>query len=202
MGKQTLKKIIIPSKKLLELNLSVEQFLYLVLLKRKFNNIPFHNMLIYNKQIEYRNGEFHVLNEELDKLLEIVCNSKVFSDENEKKFLPIAEKLQQIYPKGFKPDTTTVWRGNKTDICTRLAKLEEESGIDLNEELLVKATQLYVDSFGDNRQKMRILPYFIYKNEIKNGQYEFCSDLLSIIQAIEDGVEPQQNNNDWIGELK
>lgn len=94
------------------------------------------------------------------------------------------------------------WRGNKTDICTRLAKLEEETGIDLNEELLVKATQLYVDSFGDNRQKMRILPYFIYKNEIKNGQYEFCSDLLSIIQAIEDGVEPQQNNSDWIGELK
>lgn len=201
MGKQTLKKIIIPSKKLLELNLSVEQFLYLVLLKRKFNNIPFHNMLIYNKQIEYRDGEFHVLNEELDKLLETVCNSKIFNDENEKKFLSIAEKLQQIYPKGFKPDTTTVWRGNKTDICTRLAKLEEETGIDLNEELLVKATQLYVDSFGDNRQKMRILPYFIYKNEIKNGQYEFCSDLLSIIQAIEDGVEPQQNN-DWIGELK
>ena len=201
MSKQTLKKIIIPSKKLLELNLSVEQFLYLVLLKRKFNNIPFHNMLIYNKQIEYKDGEFHVLDEELDKLLETVCNSKVFSDENEKKFLPIAEKLQQIYPKGFKPDTTTVWRGNKTDICTRLAKLEEETGIDLNEELLVKATQLYVDSFGDNRQKMRILPYFIYKNEIKNGQYEFCSDLLSIIQAIEDGIEPQQNN-DWIGELK
>lgn len=202
MSKQVLKKIIIPSKKLLELNLSVEQFLYLVLLKRKFNNIPFHNMLIYNKQIEYRDGKFHVLDEELDKLLETVCNSKVFSDENEKKFLPIAEKLQQIYPKGFKPDTTTVWRGNKTDICARLAKLEEETGIDLNEELLVKATQLYVDSFGDNKQKMRILPYFIYKNEIKNGQYEFCSDLLSIIQAIEDGVEPQQNNNDWIGELK
>jgi hypothetical protein len=201
MSKQVLKKIIIPSKKLLELNLSVEQFLYLVLLKRKFNNIPFHNMLIYNKQIEYKDGEFYVLDEELDKLLETVCNSKVFSDENEKKFLPIAEKLQQIYPKGFKPNTTTVWRGNKTDICTRLAKLEEETGIDLNEELLVKATQLYVDSFGDNRQKMRILPYFIYKNEIKNGQYEFCSDLLSIIQAIEDGVEPQQNN-DWIGELK
>lgn len=201
MATQTLKKIVIPTRKLLEYNITVEQFLYLILLKRNFNNIPFHNNLIYTNQIKYENGVFHIANEELDKLLENVCNSKVFNNDNEKKFSHIAEKLQSIYPKGFKPDTTTVWRGNKTEICTRLAKLEEETGIDLNEELLIKATQTYVDSFGENRTKMRILPYFIYKNEIINGKYEFRSDLLSIIQAIEDGTEIQQQN-DWIGELK
>ena len=51
----------------------------------------------------------------------------------------------------------------------------------------IEATKKYIESFGDNLTLMRILPYFIEKNNE--------SELLTTIENLED-VAP--NNDDWI----
>ena len=59
-------------------------------------------------------------------------------------------------------------------------------------ELILKATQKYVESFGDSKQLMRTCIYFISKDD--------SSDLLTIMENIDD-VKSDTNNELWTTKL-
>ena len=101
----------------------------------------------------------------------------------------LAEQMRLMFPEGKKQGTTKYWRDNKSNVENKLKTFFKKYG-HYDSELILKATQKYIDSFGDNKQLARILPYFILKDD--------NSDLLTTIENID---EVNANNEGWTSTL-
>ena len=103
----------------------------------------------------------------------------------------LAEQMRLMFPEGKKQGTTKYWRDNKSNVEAKLKTFFKKYG-HYDSELILKATQKYIDSFGDSKQLMRILPYFIEKSEV--------SELMTIIENI-DEVKSDSQNEMWVTTL-
>ena len=101
----------------------------------------------------------------------------------------LAEQMRLMFPEGKKQGTTKYWRDNKSNVENKLKTFFKKYG-HYDSELILKATQKYIDSFGDNKQLARILPYFILKDD--------NSDLLTTLENID---EVTANNDGWTSTL-
>lgn len=105
--------------------------------------------------------------------------------------------LQDCYPKG-KNNSNQYWRGNKTDLKRRLQIFFKKYGDEYSDEQILKACKQYVQSFNGEYKFMRLLQYFIWKEEIKDGSRVPVSDLANYIEN--EGQENLSNNN-WTSTL-
>lgn len=101
--------------------------------------------------------------------------------------------LQSLYPEGKKEGTNQYWRGNKTDIKKKLQSFIKKYGDEFTDEQLITATTEYVAGFNGQYRYMRILQYFIWKEEIKEGTKIASSDLASFIE----NAGTQTTIEDW-----
>lgn len=85
---------------------------------------------------------------------------------NENKLSVLVEKLRELFPKGIKTGSAA-WRGNKREITLRLQKFFKIYENSYSNEAIIEATKRYVESFNGNYTYMRILKYFILKDEVK-----------------------------------
>ena len=116
----------------------------------------------------------------------------------------LTQKLMNIFPKAKKVGTCHYFRGNSKDISLRLRKFFKLYGSKYSDEQILNAATQYVKSFNGDYTYMRILKYFIWKDEKKlnqNGELyiEETSDLASYIEneGQEDSIE-----NDWTSTLR
>jgi hypothetical protein len=122
-------------------------------------------------------------------------------DEN-KEIEDLALELMSIFPAQKKQGTCHYFRGNKKDISLRLKKFFKLYGDSYTKEQILDAARKYVASFNGNYSYMRILKYFIWKDERKTdsegkGYIEETSDLASYIDN-----NGEESNNDWTAELR
>jgi hypothetical protein len=122
-------------------------------------------------------------------------------DEN-KEIEDLALELMSIFPAQKKQGTCHYFRGNKKDISLRLKKFFKLYGDSYTKEQILDAARKYVASFNGNYSYMRILKYFIWKDERKTdsegkGYTEETSDLASYIDN-----NGEESNNDWTAELR
>lgn len=102
-------------------------------------------------------------------------------------------ELQSIYPSG-KNFNNQHWRGNKTDIKRKLQAFFKRYGNDYSDEQIINATKAYVTSFNGDYKFMRLLQYFIWKEEIKDGSKILVSKLADYI---ENAGQEEKTGNDW-----
>lgn len=119
------------------------------------------------------------------------------------RLINLATKLMEIFPSGRKEGTNHYWRGNKKDVTNKLEKFFKRYGNKYTDEQLIKATQKYVDSHHSNYSYMRVLKYFIWKDERKlreNGEVyiEEVSDLASFIENFD---SEEKSREDWMSTL-
>lgn len=110
----------------------------------------------------------------------------------------LADKLRSIYPEGKMAGTSYYYRCNRADIVRKLKSFFRRYG-EYTPEQIIEATQRYVDSFNGNYTYLRLLKYFIWKDENKDGE------VLSISQLadwIENKNEANAANSDWVTQLK
>ena len=108
----------------------------------------------------------------------------------------------EIFPAQKKQGTCHYFRGNRKDISLRLKKFFKLYGNSYTKEQILEAARKYVASFNGNYSYMRILKYFIWKDERKTdsegkGYIEETSDLASYIDN-----NGEESNNDWTAELR
>ena len=103
----------------------------------------------------------------------------------------LAEQMRLMFPEGKKQGTTKYWRDNKANVINKLKTFFKKYG-HYDSELILKATQKYIDSFGDSKQLMRTVIYFILKDD--------SSDLMTIIENI-DEVKSDSQNELWTTKL-
>ena len=115
----------------------------------------------------------------------------------------LAEELMEIFPVGKKNGTNMYWRGNKREISLRLKKFFKLYGNTYSSESIKEATVKYVEGFNGNYQFMRLLKYFIWKDERKlmeDGTIKIIES-SELCNYLENSGQENNTNNDWTSNL-
>ena len=110
----------------------------------------------------------------------------------------LADKLREIYPNGKIFNTNYYYRCNRQDIINKLKTFFKMYGTKYTDEQIINATQKYVNSFNGNYAYLKLLKYFIWKDERLKG--ESVQSLLA--DFIENESAEDTTNTDWTVELK
>ena len=184
-------------------NLSFEEVLVLIGLKyssqeifKKLNKERFLLNLgssIFNEETKYRlSREANeiiacILAESIDEVAERVNNIE-----------ELADKLREIYPSGKIPNSNYYYRCNRQDIINKLTTFFKKYGTQYTDEQIINATQKYVNSFNGNYTYLKLLKYFIWKDERLKG--ESVQSLLA--DFIENENVEDISNSDWTATLR
>lgn len=114
----------------------------------------------------------------------------------------LAKQMMELFPALKKAGSSQYFRGNKKDITLRLKKFFKLYGNKFSNDQIIIATKKYVESFNGNYTYMRVLKYFIWKDEKRIdsdgiGYIDEVSDLASYIEN--DGKE---FNNEWAANIR
>ena len=115
----------------------------------------------------------------------------------------LVTKLMEIFPKGKKEGTCHYFKGNKKDNILKLKKFFKLYGKYTDQQIL-DAARNYVASFNGNYAYMRILKYFIWKDEIKVNSEgtRYVEEVSDLANWIEHAGQEDTLRNDWTVELK
>lgn len=201
-------KYVISTKALKDKNLKEEEAL-VVLLIRVCDDIPGLLERLSNKGYIKKNddlfGKGYQINETFLDRVRAALLSNDPDVPKEDVLDNLASKLMELYPRGKKAGTTSYWRGNKKEIREKLQKFYKLYGNKFTDEQIIEATRKYVASFNGNYSYMRVLKYFIIKDEKTENSEGRCSinqvsDLATLIENA--GQENGSLDNDWSAELR
>ena len=131
-------------------------------------------------------------------LTKIIINSDTNITKRSTNIEELADKLREIYPNGKIFNTNYYYRCNRQDIINKLKTFFKMYGTKYTDEQIINATQKYVNSFNGNYAYLKLLKYFIWKDERLKG--ESVQSLLA--DFIENESSEDTTNTDWTVELK
>ena len=184
-------------------NISISEVLALLLIKSDVNiSYLFSNLEDKKMIIKDIINNTYLITQRWDDVLCSVLLDSDSSKEKPDRIENLALKLMAIFPKEKKAGTCHYFRGNKKDITLKLKKFFKLYGGQYSDEQILNAAKNYVDSFNGNYSYMRILKYFIWKDEKKINEegkayIEETSDLATWIE----NEGQSEHNNEWTGEL-
>lgn len=174
-------------------NLSLEELLYLILL----DNQAVEETITASLEMKGWLHEGHLTEESRQKLASVLYD-KEKEPSSDMRIDILTEQLMRIFPKGKKEGTPYYWKGNRKEIKEKLKKFFVYFGDTYTDAQILSAAQRYVDSFNGNYRFMRLLKYFIWKNDTKltteGRTVEQVSELASYIENA--GTE-SSHNEDW-----
>lgn len=149
------------------------------------------------------NSYYQVTQHWSDVIDEILCDSSDKVGRTDEQLLDLAKKMREVYPQGRQPNSPYLYRCNPKEIMLKLKKFFITYGQYSDEDIL-DATKRYVASFRGNYQYLKLLKYFISKNEDEedeNGlrhkvEHSYLADYLENKEE-QEGVEVT-NSDDWL----
>lgn len=179
-------KYSIDEKTALKHHLDINEILALMLLKQGCNiPILIDGMLKRELIVQDMFGNYIITEHWDDELQKVLLESdKDVPKDTDLNYL--VGQLREIFPKGIKTGSAA-WRGNVREIKLRLQKFFKIYENIYSDEAIIEATRKYVESFNGNYTYMRILKYFILKDEIKideegNRYVEQISELANFLE--------------------
>ena len=184
--------------------LEVAELLAILLVKTSTNIPKLFNNMEYKQYIIKDTFDGYLVTQKWNDISDsiILDSEKANAKDENKEIEDLALELMTIFPAQKKQGTCHYFRGNKKDISLRLKKFFKLYGNSYNKEQILEAARKYVASFNGNYSYMRILKYFIWKDEKKTdsegkGYIEETSDLASYIDN-----NGEESSNDWTAELR
>ena len=197
-------KITIDEKVCTNHKMTLSEFL-LALAFRSMKDNDIHNML--EREILVRqSGQYQVTQHWSDVLDEIISDSSGKVEKSDEELLELAKQMRELYPQGKMKDrygrmTPYYYRCNNSEVVKKLKKFFTIFGDISNEEIL-DATKRYVASFQGNYTGMRLIKYFILKDDVKPGEdgnhVEQISDLATFLENKESEEEKVNNDDSWL----
>ena len=169
-----------------------EYFFMMVLTCRRYVNISIDCSKLLHGGFIIMTEDGYTLTPDGSNFLKEVVVVSVDKNVSLKEIEVIAIAMREIFPEGKKLGTSKYWRDNQATVMRKLNGFFKVFGHHDADKIL-EATRKYVDSFGDNKQLMRILPYFILKDNE--------SDLLTVLENF-DAVSKDANNDQWTSKLQ
>ena len=167
------------------------------------------NML--NREILVKQGEDYLITQHWSDVLdEIISDSSGSVEKSDEELLELAKQMRELYPQGKMKDrygrmTPYYYRCNNGEVVKKLKKFFTIFG-SVSDEDILDATKRYVASFQGNYTGMRLIKYFIIKDDVKpsedgTGHVEQISDLATFLENKESEGEEGVNNDDWTTKL-
>ena len=181
---------------------SLEKIL-LILLARVSRNIPSALDALLKEDVIRKDEDGYSVSEGWSDSIDNILVESETNKETDDRILELADKMMEEFPKGRKEGSNQYWRGNKKEIAVRLRKFAKMYGGKWTDIELLKATRRYVQSFNGNYKYMRVLKYFIMKQETVADEYGNAS--VETISQLADFIENKENGgqqNNMTGELK
>ena len=143
-----------------------------------------------------------------DVLDEIIADSSGKVEKSDEELIQLAQKMRELYPQGKMKDrfgraTPYYYRCNNAEVVKKLKKFFTVFG-DVPDDDILDATKRYVASFQGNYTGMRLIKYFILKDDVRpsedgTGHVEQISDLATFLENKEsEGEEGVTNSDDWL----
>lgn len=184
--------------------LEVAELLAILLVKTSTNIPKLFNNMEYKQYIIKDTFDGYLVTQKWNDVSDSILldSEKANVKDENKEIEDLALELMAIFPAQKKQGTCHYFRGNRKDISLRLKKFFKLYGNSYTKEQIIEAAKKYVASFNGNYSYMRILKYFIWKDERKidsegKGYIEETSDLASYIDN-----NGEESNNDWTAELR
>lgn len=186
-------KIIIDEENVKSHNLSLKEFLYLILVYKDTDLEEVKKSLLSKKFIT-------------ETLLGVKITEKgkkKLDKSNESSFEidydDLAKKLRDIYPQGRKAGTSCMWKDSTPIIARKLKTLVEKYKCNFTEEQAIRVTEQYVKSFNGDYTYMQVLKYFLLKTvTIEGSEREVKSEFMS---RLENEGQEDTLRNDWISTI-
>lgn len=124
------------------------------------------------------------------EVLDSVIMDSDKEQEPQDRLIQLATRLREIFPKGKKDGTNHYWADGVTLIVRRLKLFFKKYGNKFTDEQIIQAAEKYVQGFNGNYQYMRLLKYFIFKE-----------DDSELISYIENAGQEENLRNDWTSSL-
>lgn len=137
-------------------------------------------------------------NKGIELFNKVVLSSDINIVQKESNIEELADKLRELYPNGKIFNTNYYYRGNRGDIVNKLKTFFKRYGTKYTDEQIINATKKYVESFNGNYTYLKLLKYFIWKDERAKG--ESVQSLLA--DFIENENAEDTINDDWTSTLK
>ena len=198
-------KITIDEKVCIKHKMTVQEVLIALIMRMGKVPDTIENML--NREILVDTGEYQVTQHWSDVLDEIISDSSGKVEKSDKELLELAKQMRELYPQGKMKDrygrmTPYYYRCNNGEVVKKLKKFFTIFGNYSDEELL-DATRRYVASFQGNYTGMRLIKYFILKDDVKpsedgQGHVEQISDLATFLENKESEEEVVNTSSDWM----
>ena len=152
----------------------------------------------YNGSMFEPERRYSLMNKAEELLTKIIINSDSNVTKRSTSIEELADKLRDIYPNGKIANSNYYYRCNRQDIINKLKTFFKMYGTKYTDEQIINATQQYIDSFNGNYTYLKLLKYFIWKDERLKG--ESVQSLLA--DFIENENSEDITNTDWTVELK
>lgn len=200
-------KITIDEKVCIKHKMTVQEALLALAFRMANSDIVIDNML--NREILIDKGDYLVTQYWSDVLDEIIADSSGSIEKSDGEIIELAKQMRELYPQGKMKDrygrmTPYYYRCNNSEVVKKLKKFFTIFGNVPDEEIL-DATKRYVASFQGNYTGMRLIKYFILKDDVKpsedgTGHVEQISDLATFLENKE-SEEEEVNNDEWTNKL-
>ena len=134
------------------------------------------------------------------EVLDSVIMDSDKEQEPQDRLIQLATRLKEIFPKGKKDGTNYYWTEGVALIVRRLKLFFRKYGNKFTDEQIIQAAEKYVQGFNGSYRYMRLLKYFIFKEEVgANGEVEGSSELINYIENV--GQE-ENLRDDWATTLR
>lgn len=174
-------------------HLSINELLGLMLFKNGCNLQQLINRMLERELIvQDMFGNYEITRRWDDELQKVLLESDAeIPKDNDLNYL--VGQLREIFPKGIKTGSAA-WRGNRREITLRLQKFFKIYENRYSDEEIISAAKKYVESFNGNYTYMRILKYFILKDEIKIGEdgVRYVEQVSELANFLENDMEQPQ----------
>lgn len=174
-----------------------------VLLIKTCNDIPKLFSILEEKEIVVRDLlQGYMVTQRWDDVVSTILLDSDVKAPSPDRLENLATQLMEIFPKQKKLGTCHYFRGNRKDIILRLKKFFKLYG-KYTDEQIVTASKKYVESFNGDYSYMRILKYFIWKDEVKiNSEGDkYVDEVSDLANWIENAGQEEDLRNDWTSSL-
>jgi hypothetical protein len=175
----------------------------LIALAIRMGNFEDNYQNLYSREIAVPQNGISITQHWSDVLDEIISDSSGKIEKSDEELLELAKQMREFYPQGKMKDrfgrmTPYYYRCNNSEVVKKLKKFFTIFG-NVPDEDILDATKRYVASFRGNYQYLKLLKYFVFKNEDEkdeNGEvhkvkHSYLADFL------EDGSTTESGTSDW-----
>lgn len=189
-------KIVIDEKACLKHKMTLEEFLVALMYRQVKAPADVSTNLINREVLVVKDDRYWVTQHWSEVIDEIICDSS--EEQDEERLLNLAKEMRECFPEGKMRNTAYYYRCNNAEVIKKLKKFFTQYGNYTDEEI-IDATKRYIASCNRSGTPIKLVKYFISKEE-RGSEEGTGSLLLTYLDNKDEGKEGVEvtSSDEWL----